>query len=115
MLFITYRLHGTLPVASGRDGRSFVAADRELESTPSGPRWLKQPEIAGCVAQTIREGDEVRAMYALVAFVVMPNHVHLLINPRVPAAKITQFMKGVSARRANALLQRTGQPFWQRP
>ena len=65
------------------------------------------------MAQTIQEGDQVREMYELVAFVVMPNHVHLLINPKVPAAKITQFIKGVSARRANAILQRTGQPFWQ--
>jgi putative transposase len=113
MLFITFRLHGTLPVSSGRDGRTFVEADRELERTLSGPRWLKQPEIAECVAQTIQEGDGVRAMYELVAFVVMPNHVHLLINPRVPVAKITQFIKGVSARRANAILKRTGQPFWQ--
>ena len=43
----------------------------------------------------------------------MPNHVHLLIEPKAPAPKITQYVKGVSARRANELLQRTGQPFWQ--
>jgi REP element-mobilizing transposase RayT len=43
----------------------------------------------------------------------MPNHVHLLIEPKAPAPKITQYVKGVSAKRANELLQRTGQPFWQ--
>lgn len=52
-------------------------------------------------------------LYDLLAFVVMPNHVHLLIDPRVPLPKITQQIKGVSSRRANALLHRTGQPFWQ--
>ncbi|MDP8980269.1 MAG: transposase [Acidobacteriota bacterium] len=52
-------------------------------------------------------------MYDLAAFVVMPNHVHLLIDPRAMAPKITQFIKGVSARRANELLGRTGQRFWQ--
>jgi putative transposase len=55
----------------------------------------------------------VRGFYELIAFVVMPNHVHLLINPRVPGAKITQFVKGVSAKRANELLRRTGQRFCQ--
>ncbi|MGC9950334.1 MAG: transposase [Bryobacteraceae bacterium] len=52
-------------------------------------------------------------MYSLIAFVVMPNHVHILIDPRAPAPKITQYLKGVSARRANEILQRTGQAFWQ--
>jgi REP element-mobilizing transposase RayT len=44
----------------------------------------------------------------------MPNHVHLLIEPQAQAPKIAQYLKGVSARRSNRLLQRTGQPFWQR-
>jgi REP element-mobilizing transposase RayT len=43
----------------------------------------------------------------------MPNHVHLLVDPKAPAPKITQYVKGVSARRANELLGRTGRPFWQ--
>jgi putative transposase len=112
-LFITCRLHGTMPLRSGLDGRAFVEADRELERTQLGPAWLKQPEIAACVTETILDGDRVRAFYDLIAFVVMPNHVHLLIDPKVPAPKITQYVKGVSARRANELLQRTGQAFWQ--
>jgi putative transposase len=112
-LFITFRLHGTLPLASGCNGRTFAAADRELERKPFGPSWLKQPRIAECLVQTIQDGERVRALYGLVAFVVMPNHVHLLIDPRVSAPKITQFVKGVSARRANGLLNRTGLPFWQ--
>ncbi len=112
-LFITFRLHGTLPVASGRDGRTFAIADRELERTQRGPFWLKQPRIAECVTETIRLGEQNRNLYELVAFVVMPNHVHLLISPRVPAPKITQYVKGVSAKRANEVLGRTGQAFWQ--
>jgi len=112
-LFITFRLHGTLPLRSGRDGRAFVAADRELEHATLGHTWLKQPQIAECVMEIILDGDRVRALYGLVAFVVMPNHIHLLIEPKAPAPKITQYVKGVSARRANELLHRTGQPFWQ--
>src|SRR5208337_4191642 len=91
----------------------FVEADRELEHAALGPVWLRQPQVAGCVAGTILEGDRGRARNRLIAFVVMPNHVHLLIEPKAPAPKITQYVKGVSARRANELLHRTGQPFWQ--
>ena len=43
----------------------------------------------------------------------LTNHVHLLITPRVELAKITRTIKGKSARQANAMLGRTGQPFWQ--
>jgi putative transposase len=43
----------------------------------------------------------------------MPNHVHAVIEPRLPVARITGGLKGVSARRANAALGRVGQPFWQ--
>jgi REP element-mobilizing transposase RayT len=112
-LFITFRLHGTLPLASGRDGRTFAAADRELERTTDGPSWLNQRRVAECVTDTIRDGEQARSLYTLVAFVVMPNHVHFLIEPKAPAPKITQFVKGVSAKRANELLRRTGHPFWQ--
>jgi REP element-mobilizing transposase RayT len=43
----------------------------------------------------------------------MPNHVHLLILPKIAVAKITRWLKGSTARRANPLLARTGRPFWQ--
>jgi REP element-mobilizing transposase RayT len=112
-LFFTFRLHGTLPMVAVRDGHAFAAADRELDCTSSGPCWLGHPQVAECVTETIRRGEEVRSLYGLVAYVVMPNHVHLLIDPRCPAPKITQFVKGVSAKQANELLRRTGQPFWQ--
>src|SRR5437016_3758129 len=105
-LFITFRLAGTLPLHFGRDGRSFVAADLELERNTCGTDWLKQPQIAASVTRIVQDGDRVRAWYDLIAFVVMPNHVHLLIEPKVPAPKITQYIKGVSAKEANELLGR---------
>jgi REP element-mobilizing transposase RayT len=43
----------------------------------------------------------------------MPNHVHLLILPKEPLPIITRWLKGSTARHANQLLGRTGQPFWQ--
>ena len=58
-------------------------------------------------------GDQERAFYELAAWVIMPNHVHLLILPKVAVPEITRWLKGSTARRANRLLGRTGLPFWQ--
>jgi REP element-mobilizing transposase RayT len=51
--------------------------------------------------------------YVLHAFVVMPNHAHLLATPAVPLPKLTKSLKGITAKRANAMLALTGKPFWQ--
>ena len=112
-IFITWRLAGTFPNrgTSSQDGRTFAKQDRVLDQTNDGSAWLRQPEIAGCVVNCLRQN--VGGKYELHAFVVMPNHVHLLITPRVELAKITRTIKGKSARQANAMLGRTGQPFWQ--
>jgi REP element-mobilizing transposase RayT len=47
------------------------------------------------------------------AFVVMPNHVHLLATPAVLLPKLTKSLKGITAKLANAMLALTGNPFWQ--
>jgi len=43
----------------------------------------------------------------------MPNHVHILIRPSADLSRITKAIKNFSAREANAILGRSGQPFWQ--
>ena len=43
----------------------------------------------------------------------LPNHVHVLLTPGVPLAKLTKSLKGITAKRANAMLAQTGSPFWQ--
>ena len=43
----------------------------------------------------------------------MPNHVHLLILPRTPVPSIMRWLKSWTARRANQMLGRVGQPCWQ--
>jgi len=43
----------------------------------------------------------------------MANHVHLLVLPRISPSRFLQTLKGYTAREANRLLGRTGQPFWQ--
>ena len=87
-------------------------AERALDAASSGPLWLKDPEIAGCVERTILFGAEL-GHYTLRAYVVMPNHVHVLLEPLVCMHKLMSGIKGVSAHSANAKLGRTGKPFWQ--
>ena len=51
--------------------------------------------------------------YQLHAFVVMPNHVHLLMTPLMAVSKVMQPLKRFTAREGNRMLGLTGQPFWQ--
>jgi REP element-mobilizing transposase RayT len=60
-------------------------------------------------AITRRDG----AAYQLHNYVVMANHVHLLITPRVPVPRLMQSLKRFTAREGNRLLGLTGRPFWQ--
>jgi REP-associated tyrosine transposase len=84
-----------------------------LDRHPSGPRWLQTPVIADLVARAMLHGESSRQFYHLYAWVVMPNHVHMLILPTVPTADITRWLKGSTAREANKILNRTRSPFWQ--
>jgi len=65
------------------------------------------------VAEAIVYNDQRLGHYALHAFVVLPNHVHLLVTPLVSLAKLTRSLKGITAKRANLILSLTGTPFWQ--
>jgi REP element-mobilizing transposase RayT len=93
-------------------GHAFAAQDWAL-ARGHGPHWLSDPQVAQEVAQAIRCRESQRRLYDLVAWVVMPNHVHLLILPRVALPRITHWIKGRTAREANLLLGRSGGPFWQ--
>jgi putative transposase len=116
-LFVTWRLHGSLPVAPpdiiyATPGHAFAAKDRALAQS-HGPLWLSDALVARQVVEAIRTGESRKRLYELLAWVVMPNHVHMLILPHVPLPQITHWIKGRTAREANLVLGRTGEPFWQ--
>jgi len=90
-----------------------VWIDRYLDSARGGPLYLKQEPIAQLLVGSMRHGAEQLQYYDLHAFVVMVNHVHLLVLPRVSPSRFLQTVKGYTAREANRLLGLTGQPFWQ--
>jgi putative transposase len=94
-------------------GIRFAELDREFDRAPSGPTWLKIPEIARCVQEALIFGEKQLKLYALLACCIMPNHVHKVILPRAPLARITKSIKGFTARQANEILARTGERFWQ--
>ena len=69
--------------------------------------------MACLVVDSLLFGDRSLRQYDLQAYVVMANHVHVLLSPHIELRKITQGIKGTTAQRANQLLGREGLPFWQ--
>jgi REP element-mobilizing transposase RayT len=74
--------------------------------------FLGEPEIAQIVVDSIHRGAAL-GHYELHAWVVMPNHVHLLATPLIGLSKLLCSLKRTTAMHANVLLCRTGSPFWQ--
>jgi putative transposase len=118
-IFITWRLHDSLPpqrvfpAEALTSGRAFAAMDRLLDEARSGAFYLRHPAVANMVVEAIYYNADILEHYRLHAFVVMPNHVHLLATPTVALPTLTRSLKGITAKRANAILALTGNPFWQ--
>ena len=84
-----------------------------LLDTGRGACWLSRPEIAGLVESAMLHFDGTR--YRLLAWTIMPNHVHCLLETRTehPLFRVIQGLKTFTAIRANRLLGSTGH-FWAR-
>src|SRR5713101_1696123 len=86
-LFLTWHLHSSLPhalyppPAKLSSGTAFVWMDRYLDTTRHGPMYLAQESLARIVVASLRRG-EILGHYGLGAYVVMSNHVHVLLSPR---------------------------------
>jgi REP element-mobilizing transposase RayT len=78
----------------------------------SGECWLRDERVARLVAGALRHFNDAR--YQLHAWVLMPNHVHALVQPlpRNSLEEILHSWKSFTASRANELLERRG-AFWQ--
>ncbi len=168
-LFVTFRLAGSLPQivieelrkereAAKRklarivdkiqrekqdyldDRRAFGRWDEALDCSLDSPHWSGRPEIAEIVAEALHY--RVGRAYDLLAYCIMPNHVHVvfvvgrtasLTNQRgrtaspsyegsrnatpangdpIPLQTILQSLKRHTARQANLKLGRQG-TFWQ--
>jgi 8-oxo-dGTP diphosphatase len=76
--------------------------------------WLGDSRVARMFVSALSHGENVHRAYDLGAWVVMPNHVHIVIQPYEPLPKIMRWLKTATANRANKIVGITGDPFWQR-
>jgi REP element-mobilizing transposase RayT len=114
--FVTFRLFDSLPRAVAeslaKQPDNLAKTDENLDGG-RGACWLKDPTIAALVENAMLYFDGER--YRLLAWCIMPNHVHAVVEPiegnRLGA--ILQAWKSFSAKRANSVLGRRG-PFWHK-
>jgi REP element-mobilizing transposase RayT len=97
--------------------KHFEHFDDFLGKYEQSPFYLKNDEIAQLVSESIHFWKDKR--YKLYAYCIMPNHVHLLIQPLGKSAieffsisEILSTIKRRTAKQANLILNREGQ-FWQ--
>ena len=123
--FLTFRLFDSLPqpvierwraetLPFGEAGKVMLRKKIELYlDSGCGACFLKEPCVAKLVEDTLLFHHEKK--YELTAWVIMPNHIHVLATPfeNVELRDIAHSIKSYTAHEANKLLNRRGQ-FWQR-
>ncbi|CAM2068283.1 Y1-Tnp domain-containing protein [Sulfidibacter corallicola] len=139
--FITFRLVGSLPrdvldtwrkeskppseSKSQRWQRRrqwFRKFESLLHQGASGPLWLGDSGVAQMIAECLHYRHD--RVFFLDCFCIMPNHVHMVINPLIQQGEpstsalmwgsipgIMHSLKSYTAHEANKMLGRTG-PFW---
>jgi REP element-mobilizing transposase RayT len=130
---ITFREAGSLPAdvvalwkreleegLKSPDEAAQIIAKQELhrriaryEDAGHGPCLLREADPARIVQEILLKGHG--ANYRLIAWCIMPNHVHVLIRQGVghSLGEIVRAWKGGSARQINQVCQRSG-PLWAR-
>ncbi|HEX8396804.1 MAG TPA: transposase, partial [Pyrinomonadaceae bacterium] len=123
--FITFRLFDSLPQVVLTKWKAELEREKSLEAEivlrrrietyldqSFGKCYLKQEQVADLVQNALLFFDDER--YRLLAWVVMPNHIHFLATPleKQSLSNIVQSLKIFTAKEANKLLNRQGK-FWQ--
>ncbi len=120
--FITYRLADSLPqnviedlkLKLERNSISEIEYHRKIDKyldNGFGCGYLKDRRIAAVIEENLLKFNGDR--YKLFSWVIMPNHVHVLLRPmeNMTLSDIMHSMKSYTANRANKVLKRTGK-FW---
>jgi len=123
--FVTFRLYDSLPqtvlhrleeeVEQGlheNKNRELRIKIEEYLDAGIGDCILKDPAVAEIIENALLFYDG--KLYRLIAWVIMPNHLHLLLTPHedVSLSDIIKNLKGYTARKINKCLSRTGH-VWQ--
>ena len=106
------RLAALAPAERRRFAARFTSVWQRHLDRGHGQCRLREPRLRSVVVETLQWFDGQR--YGIEAFVVMPNHVHVLVGlpERGLLARQCRSWKQFSATRINALLRRRG-AFWQ--
>jgi putative DNA methylase len=118
--FITYRLADALPAARRREWAALLELENDEQKQRKveayldrghGECHLRDPRISNLVQKNLWHHDGVK--YRLLAWVIMPNHVHALVEIwTVPMGEILKSWKSYTSKAANKMLGRTG-AFWE--
>ncbi|MHC1765373.1 MAG: transposase [Verrucomicrobiia bacterium] len=118
---VTFRLIDAMPASRRSEWEAFAHLEDSREGRKKleeyldagmGECWLRDSRIAGVAEGALRFFDKER--YQLLAWVIMPNHVHVLVEVwNVPLSSLARSWKRFIAREANKILGRTG-AFWER-
>lgn len=126
--FISFRLHDAVPAniieqwkeelhwtektaSNSKEAATLRKKIEEYQDSGKGACYLRDERIAALVQDTLKRFDGER--YRLIAWCVMPNHVHLLVEAKTgyPLSDTVHSWKSFSAHKANDLLGRKGK-FW---
>jgi putative transposase len=123
-IFVTFRLANSMPAHIALDtmkipsltaGQRFAKLDAFLDRRKRGPLYLRIEKIAEEVCRTIeRSSGPELSHYKLHEYVVMQNHVHMLITPIAEMKDILRQIKGATAHFANKVIGFAGKSFWQK-
>ncbi len=121
MQFVTFRLVDSMPSNRHREWEALLHMEDKPERRKRleayldlghGSCWLGNSQIAQLTEAALLFFHEQR--YQLLAWVIMPNHVHVMLKiGETPLSSIVKSWKGFIAREANKELGRAGS-FWQK-
>ena len=105
MIFVTWRLRGSLRHKS----RCATAAsiERSLDRNCGEKLLLNNPLFAGRVRDALLHGDRAQGHYDLHAWVILHNHVHVLLDPHTGTVRIAETIMDSSELSG-------GRRFWER-
>jgi REP element-mobilizing transposase RayT len=118
--FVTFHLHDSFPVLARAEWEVILSEPddstkrKKLEAwldRGRGECWLGRHDVAALVEEILLKADQCD--YRMQAWVIMPNHVHLVVEVwDVPLTKLVNNWKGRISRLGNIILRRQGK-FWQ--
>ena len=75
--------------------------------------FFTNPKVCDWFLQVLRR-DATWHLFAVHAYCIMPDHVHLLLEGLEPTSDLLQFVKALKRKSSGSFLRRTGQRLWQK-